>query len=218
MLTSSSHGGPDLSDLELVSHILQHPGDFEILDNRYRPFIYRFCLKRIKHHETAEDLAQETMLKAYLKLDTYEGRSQLRTWLCSIAFNEFRMFLRRTKDKEYAAIDDMILRSPRMATVDPAVNGISSRLLLNRLLPMVPRGQLQIFVLHDIMGYEHIEIASLIPCSVGNSKSQLHKARLKLSAEAAKLQGLDPETVRYWNLEQIRSWLQKIISNRPSGS
>jgi RNA polymerase sigma-70 factor (ECF subfamily) len=63
---------------------------------------------------------------------------------------------------------------------DPMLSGAIDRLALQRAIDDLPAGYRLIFVLHDIEGYEHNEIATLLECSIGNSKSQLHKARLKL--------------------------------------
>jgi RNA polymerase sigma-70 factor (ECF subfamily) len=133
----------------------------------------------------AEDLAQEAFLQLYRKIGTFRGESAFSTWLHRLAVNVVLMHLRKKtlpvtslEESTQSTEDD----SPKkdFGAEDMSLAGSIDRLQLQRAVDDLPPGYRTIFVLHDVEGYEHNEIANLVGCSVGNSKSQLHKARLKL--------------------------------------
>jgi len=134
----------------------------------------------------AEDLAQEAFLQLYRKIATFRGESAFSTWLHRLSVNVVLMHLRK-KNLPVVSLEETTQGSgeedaPKkdFGADDLALAGSLDRLQLQRAVDDLPPGYRMIFVLHDIEGYEHNEIAAMVGCSVGNSKSQLHKARMKL--------------------------------------
>jgi RNA polymerase sigma-70 factor (ECF subfamily) len=134
----------------------------------------------------AEDLTQDTFLQAFRKMSSFRGDSLLSTWLHRIAVNTSLMFLRREKIRpfEYSLNDADGEDGERVERLvgrdDRDLCGAPDRVTLQRAVDLLPEGYRMIFMLHDVHGYEHHEIAEFLGCTVGNTKSQLHKARLKL--------------------------------------
>jgi RNA polymerase sigma-70 factor (ECF subfamily) len=133
----------------------------------------------------AEDLTQEAFLQLHRKIDSFRGDSAFSTWLHRLAINVVLMHLRK-KGLSLISLDEAM--EPTLeegpgrsfGAPDLTLAGSIDRLALQRAVANLPAGYRLIFILHDIEGYEHNEIASMLECSIGNSKSQLHKARLKL--------------------------------------
>ena len=160
-------------------------GAFEQLYSLHRARVYRLCLK-MTHGDTSlsEDLTQEAFLQVYRKIKTFRGDSAFATWLHRVAFNVVLMHLRRNFIKEESfdeprQQDDGPVKKD-FGTCDLRLKGATDRATIGRVLDSLPPGYRMIFVLHDIYGYEHNEIAEILCCSIGNSKSQLHKAREKV--------------------------------------
>lgn len=148
--------------------------------------VYSLCLRMTQDAAEAEDLTQEAFLQVFLKLRTFRGDSAFSTWLHRVVVNLVLMKLRsRRKYLQDTSLEE--IAAPQQQD-DSAVLGIEDRLLtesvdrltLERAMDELPPGYRLIFVLHDILGYEHQDIAEILGCSVGNGKSQLHKARRKL--------------------------------------
>jgi RNA polymerase sigma-70 factor, ECF subfamily len=134
-------------------------------------------------HE-AEDLAQDAFVHVFRKLDTFRGESTFSTWLYRVAFNTVRMWLRKRQLRPISLDEPVRLNSSVVARdvgcSDLELLGAIDRIALDRAIQELSPGCRTIFLLHEVEGYEHREIASLLRCSVGNSKSQLHKARLRM--------------------------------------
>jgi RNA polymerase sigma-70 factor (ECF subfamily) len=147
--------------------------------------IYSLCLRMIGNSTEAEDLTQEAFLQLHRKIGTFRGDSAFSTWLHRLTINVVLMQLRR-KGLQLISLDEAMEPSPdegpgrSFGAADPTLSGAIDRLTLERAVADLPAGYRLIFILHDIEGYEHNEIASMLDCSIGNSKSQLHKARLRL--------------------------------------
>ncbi len=159
---------------------------FAALFHAHKARIYSLCLRMTNNTAEAEDLTQEAFMQVFRKLASFRGDSALSTWLHRIAVNTVLMYFRkkslcqvsldapRNSDegannirREYGAQDDQLV-------------GCVDRVALARALKELPHGYRTIFLLHEVEGYEHQEIAELFGCSVGNSKSQLHKAKLRI--------------------------------------
>jgi RNA polymerase sigma-70 factor (ECF subfamily) len=134
---------------------------------------------------TAEDLTQESFLQVFRKIGTFRGEAPFSTWLHRVSVNVALVWLRR-KGLPVIALDEASERDEGSAVRkeqgarDERLTGSIDRLELKRAVDALPPGYRTIFLLHDIEGYEHSEIAEIVGCTIGNSKSQLHKARIKL--------------------------------------
>ncbi len=134
----------------------------------------------------AEDLTQEAFLQLFRKIATFRGESAFSTWLHRLAVNVVLMRLRKKtaneSSLEEATEPDEEEGGPRrdFGGPDLRLSGSIDRLNLQRAVEELPPGYKAVFVLHDVQGYEHNEIAEIMGCSIGNSKSQLHKARMRL--------------------------------------
>ncbi len=147
--------------------------------------VYSLCLRMVGNVTEAEDLAQEAFLQLHRKIATFRGDSAFSTWLHRLTVNVVLMHLRR-KGLNLVSLDEAMDPSPEsgpmrsFGTQDLRLTGSIDRMALEKAIADLPAGYRLIFMLHDIDGYEHNEIATMLDCSIGNSKSQLHKARMKL--------------------------------------
>jgi RNA polymerase sigma-70 factor (ECF subfamily) len=158
---------------------------FARIYSQHKRRIYSLCLRMVGDIAEAEDLTQEAFLQLHRKIATFRGDSAFSTWLHRLAINVVLMHLRR-KNLSLVSLDEAMEPSPddgpgrSFGAADLNLAGSIDRLALEHAVADLPAGYRLIFILHDIEGYEHNEIASMLDCSIGNSKSQLHKARLKL--------------------------------------
>jgi RNA polymerase sigma-70 factor (ECF subfamily) len=148
--------------------------------------VYSLCLRMTGNTAEAEDLAQEAFLQLFRRISTFRGESAFSTWLHRLVVNVVLMHLRK-KGLQLVPLEDTDNRQGEpvkreYGDEDRRLLGSIDRLTLARAIEQLPPGYRIVFVLHDVEGYEHNEIAQMMNCSVGNSKSQLHKARLKLRA------------------------------------
>jgi RNA polymerase sigma-70 factor (ECF subfamily) len=173
------------SDAELVKKAQQGDADaFATLFYTHRPRVYSLCLRMTNNTAEAEDLTQDAFLQVFRKLSTFRGDSALSTWLYRVAVNTVLMHFRK-KGLRQVSLDESSNQDTRLlkreyGSVDERLSGSVDRIALARAMQELPAGYRTIFLLHEIKGYEHQEIARILRCSVGNSKSQLHKAKLKM--------------------------------------
>jgi RNA polymerase sigma-70 factor (ECF subfamily) len=116
---------------------------------------------------------------------SFRGDSAFSTWLYRVAVNTVLMKLRRRKAPPILSLDEPVSsESPSLrrdvGKADPSLFGAIDRIALRRAMQELPEGCRKIFALHEVEGYQHHEIAKMLDCSVGNSKSQLHKAKMKM--------------------------------------
>jgi RNA polymerase sigma-70 factor (ECF subfamily) len=174
-----------LTESEAIERAKQGDAEaFEILYNLHKRRVYSLCLRMTANTAAAEDLTQEAFLQLFRKIGTFRGESAFSTWLHRMAVNVVLMQLRK-KGLSVVPLDDTVEteeETPRkeLGATDAKLAGSVDRLQLQRAIDALPPGYKSIFVLHDVEVYEHNEIAEMVGCSIGNSKSQLHKARLKL--------------------------------------
>ena len=158
---------------------------FEQLYGLHKRRVYSLCLRMVGNTAEAEDLAQEAFLQLYRKISTFRGESAFSTWLHRLSVNVVLMHVRKMGLNEIS-LDELMEPQPDdgpkkdVGARDNVLAGSIDRVNLERCIEMLPPGYRIIFVLHDVEGYEHNEIAEMMGCSIGNSKSQLHKARMKL--------------------------------------
>jgi RNA polymerase sigma-70 factor (ECF subfamily) len=177
--------GDGLSEAQAIERAKNGDAEaFEVLYNLHKRRVYSLCLRMTANTAQAEDLTQEAFLQLFRKIGTFRGESAFSTWLHRMAVNVVLMHLRK-KGLPVVSLEETIEteeEAPRkeLGAQDPVLAGSVDRLQLQRAVEDLPPGYRTIFVLHDVEGYEHNEIAGLVGCSIGNSKSQLHKARMKL--------------------------------------
>ncbi len=158
---------------------------FETLYHMHKKRVYSLCLRMTSSTAEAEDLSQEAFMQLYRKISTFRGESAFTTWLHRLTVNVVLMHLRK-KVPDQLSIDEPIEGAEETAPPrdledrDLRLAGSVDRVNLERAIANLPAGYRTIFILHDIEGYEHNEIAKILGCSIGNSKSQLHKARMRL--------------------------------------
>jgi RNA polymerase sigma-70 factor (ECF subfamily) len=184
--SKANPGKADLGEAEAIERAkLGDAEAFQVLYDKHKRRVYSLCLRMTANTAEAEDLAQEAFLQLYRKIATFRGESAFSTWLHRLAVNVVLMHLRK-KTLPSVSLEETTQGtdedSPRkdFGADDVALAGSIDRMQLQRAVNDLPPGYRQIFVLHDVEGYEHNEIAGLVGCSIGNSKSQLHKARMKL--------------------------------------
>jgi len=154
---------------------------FEMLYTKYHRRAYSLCLRMTNNVTEAEDLTQEAFIQLFRKVGSFRGDSAFTTWFHRLTVNQVLMHFRKRsvkneKTTEDGEIPEHLIPQPKTKANVP----ILSRIDLNRAIRQLPPGYRAAFVLHDVEGFEHSEVAEMLGVSIGTSKSQLHKARLKL--------------------------------------
>lgn len=187
--TTAALTGPQTNYQLLIRRAQRgHKDAFEQLYMAHKRRIFNLCLRMVDDWSRAEELMQDTFLQAYRKLSTFRGESAFSTWLHRIAVNVVLMHIRQNRSRlqEVPATvgtdDDEESWSAyhQAAALDGRLDRAVDRVTIERAVAKLPDGYRLVFVLHDVEGYEHHEIAELLGCSIGNTKSQLHKARIKI--------------------------------------
>lgn len=172
----------------------QSPGaalikEFDVLHHKYERRVYRQCYRMLGNPEDAEDLTQEVFLQLFRKAHTFRGEANFSTWLHRLTVNTVLMRLRRYRRWREAvtsvdvapgadeAVSDILTTVSALPA--PATSPLD-KISLDVAIAQLSSGYQEIFLLHDLEGYRHDEIAQLLGISEGTSKSQLHKARLRL--------------------------------------
>lgn len=163
-------------------------GDVAAFEHLYKTHckrVYGVCLRMVRNPAEAEDLTQNAFLQAFRKIGTFRSESSFSTWLHRVTVNIVLMHLRRKKPTELFAepwdpTDTNRGESRKLGSADTSMLSAIDRLNLTRAIRKLPSGYRRFFLLHDVIGYRHDEIAGLLGCSIGCSKSQLHKARKRL--------------------------------------
>lgn len=158
---------------------------FEALYQWHKRRVFSLCLRMTGNTAEAEDATQEAFLQLYRKIALFRGESAFSTWMHRLTVNVVLMRIRKKGLVEVSleeTLEPHYEGEPvkEFGARDPGLHGSLDRITLEHAIAELPPGYRVIFVLHDIEGYEHNEIAEILGCSIGNSKSQLHKARMKL--------------------------------------
>jgi RNA polymerase sigma-70 factor (ECF subfamily) len=188
-------------NLDLVRRAQRGDSDaFAALFHAHKTRIYSLCLRMTNNAAEAEDFTQDAFLQVFRKIGTFRGDSAFSTWLHRIAVNTVLMCLRKKSlrqvslDEPYGGADGATM--PRQyGTKDDRLAGCVDRVALASAIKGLPPGYRTMFLLHEVQGYEHREIAEMLGCSVGNSKSQLHKAKLRLRESLAYSRGGRPTAI-----------------------
>jgi len=161
------------------------PDAFSELYSQHKSRVFSICIRMVRNVALAEDLTQETFLQLHRKLATFRGESAFTTWLHRMTVNIVLMRLRK-RVLPVVSLDQLMTDISEehfgrsFGTCDRRQTGVVDRVALERAVAALPPGYRNFFLLHDVHGLEHREIASMKGCSVGNSKSQLHEARRAL--------------------------------------
>jgi len=153
---------------------------------QYNRRVYTLCLRMVGDPAEAADLTQEAFIRVFLKLHTFRGESAFSTWLHRVVVNvvlrQFRRKGRRSMLQEEEPLPDEQSDTPcrELGAPDLALLGMLDRLSLERAIAQLPPRYRLVFLLHDVQGYAHCEIARSAGISVGTSKSHLHKARRQM--------------------------------------
>ena len=154
---------------------------FELLYERHNRRVYSLCLRMTQNASEAEDLAQEVFIQLFRKIGSFRGESAFTTWLHRLTVNQVLMhFRKRGVRMEQTTEDGETPVQVVHGTENPMQMPVVDRIALDKAISQLPPGYRTVFILHDVEGHEHEEIARMLGCSVGTSKSQLHKARMKL--------------------------------------
>lgn len=182
MASSKPSGDVRSADLELAGRIRAGDGAaFEELYHHHAARLYNLAYRMSGAAHEAEDLLQDIFLLAYRKLGSFRGESSLGTWLYRLAMNHCLDVVRSRQSRmshQTDSLDDDGAAEPAAAPVLGAV----SRIDLDRAIGRLPHACRAAFLLHDVEGFGHQEVGAILGISEGTSKSQVHKARLRIRA------------------------------------
>jgi RNA polymerase sigma-70 factor, ECF subfamily len=172
-----------IGDTELVA--LSAAGEdmstFEELYKRYYRRVYCLCLRMTANVADAEDLAHDVFLQVQRNIKSFRGESTFASWLHRITVNQVLMRFRKKSTRSELTTEDGEMPDVVAPNTDnPSQMAIIDHIALACAIEKLPAGYRKVFLLHDVEGYEHEEIAKILGISAGTSKSQLHKARMKL--------------------------------------
>lgn len=154
---------------------------FEEIYQRHNRRVYSLCLRMLQNTHEAEDLTQEVFIQLFRKIGSFRGDSAFTTWLHRMTVNQVLMHFRKRSVKNEKTTEEG--ETPVQVvpgTGNPGKMPVVDKIALDRAIAQLPNGYRSVFILHDVEGHEHEQVARILGCSVGTSKSQLHKARMKL--------------------------------------
>ena len=154
---------------------------FEEIFQLHHRRVYSICFRMMGNSTEAEDLTQDVFIQVFRKLGSFRGESAFTTWLHRLAVNLVLMHFRKNHVRKEQLTEDG--ETPVEIMIDQNKfnrSPVLDRLALNEAIVQLPHGYRMVFVLHDVEGLDHNEIASLLGCSIGTSKSQLYRARMRL--------------------------------------
>jgi RNA polymerase sigma-70 factor (ECF subfamily) len=181
-MTVTAERSQTASDAELARAVAAGDAEaFEKLYTQHHKRVYSLCLRMVGSAPQAEDLTQEVFLQVFRKIGSFRGDSAFTTWLHRLTVNQVLMHFRKrgvklehtSSEGDFVNVIETPLQSTRrISMVD--------RLALEKAISELPPGYRTVFLLHDVEGYDHEEISEALNVSIGTSKSQLHKARMRL--------------------------------------
>lgn len=169
-----------MTDQELVARVIAgDPAAERVFYDAHVDRVYRLAFRMAGDDDLAQDITQETFVKAFAQLGTFRGESRLSTWLhsvaVSVALNGIRK-VRRIERRETPLEDAPVVGAlPRAADPD-----LKTR--MRQAIEALPRGYRTVFLMHDVEGFTHEEIGAALGIESGTSKAQLSRARAKLRA------------------------------------
>jgi RNA polymerase sigma-70 factor, ECF subfamily len=182
MSPSKTTGDVRDAELELAGRIRSGDGTaFETLYQQHAPRLYNLAYRMAGTTADADDLLQDIFLLAYRKVGSFRGESSLGTWLYRLAMNHCLDVLRSRQARQGQQTDSLDEEGAAPPTAAPALGAVS-RIDLERAIGQLPRACRAAFLLHDVEGFGHQEVGTILGISEGTSKSQVHKARLRIRA------------------------------------
>ncbi len=187
VLEDSSPAWAALPEAETIRRAQLGDADaFERIYKLHSRRVYALCLRMAGNPAEAEDLTQEAFMTVLRKIRTFRGDSAFSTWLHRIAVNLVLMRLRKKSSQETSPerikeqSEDRGGPNAELGGPDLRLAGSIDRVNLERAIERLTPCHRLVFVLHDVQGYKHKEIAKILSWSIGNSKAQLHRSRRKL--------------------------------------
>lgn len=156
--------------------------DFDEIYQTHYHRVFSICLKMLHNVHDAEDLTQETFIQVARKIDSFRAEAEFTTWLHAVARNQVLMFMRNRKSRKrdfQISLDDPDVANSILSVQSKPVS-VNENICLNDAIRQLPNGYRQTFLLHDVVGLEHEDVAKIMGRSIGTSKSQLSNARRKL--------------------------------------
>lgn len=181
---TDAHAQPQApqSDYQLARRIAD--GDMQAFEELYQLYyrrVYSLCWRMTNNVAEAEDLTQEIFIHVFRKIGSFRGESAMMTWLHRVSVNKVLMHFRKNSVRLERTTKDDVLPEPKIKSAASSSQLFEvDRLALDSAIAQLPPGYRTVLIMHDVEGYEHSEIAKICGNSVGTSKSQLHKARMKL--------------------------------------
>jgi RNA polymerase sigma-70 factor, ECF subfamily len=177
MPPSNSTEGNRAADMRLVERCRRgEPGAFEELYGRFSTRVYSVACRMCGSAADGEDLLQEIFLLVHRKIGSFKGEAALSTWIYRLATNACLDFLRSRQHRQHQLTEAL----DEQAAPKPSGSLRVERIDLERAIAQLPAGYRAAFVLHDVEGFGHAEIAEMLGVAEGTSKSQVHKARLRI--------------------------------------
>ena len=154
---------------------------FEQLYTLHHRRVYSLCLRMLQNPTEAEDLAQDVFIQLFKKIGMFRGESAFTTWLHRMTVNQVLMHFRKKGVRVEQTTESGEMPAQVVAgTEDHERMPVVDRIALDNAIAKLPPGYRAVFVLHDVEGYDHAEVGRMLGVAAGTSKSQLHKARMKL--------------------------------------
>lgn len=156
------------------------PAGFQLLYEKHRSYVYSLCLRMTHDPGLSDDLTQDIFLHVWRKIATFKGNAQFRTWLYRVTINMVLLYFRRNKAINVSLDDEVLSATERKLMEHFPPPDIDDHILLRRSLNSLKPHHRSVLMLHDVHGYRHQDISQLLGITSGASRSQLHKARVKL--------------------------------------
>ena len=182
-------------DLELVQRCRkgERKAQFELYQ-LYKDRVFNIAYRMANSHQDAEDITQMAFVRVFKKIDSFRGDSAFSSWVYRLTVNVCINHFRKEKKKKELVVHELSEQATNLKTLKTDEPGSKMKPFLEKAIRALPAGYRMIFVLYDIEGYKHEEIAEIMNISEGTSKSQLHKARTELR------QFLEPYLAMYQSL------------------
>jgi len=156
------------------------PAGFQFLYEKYRTYVFSICLRMTRDPALSEDLTQDIFLHVWRKIASYKGESLFRTWLYRVSVNMVLLHFRRHKAVN-VSLDNEVLPATELKLAESVPQpDLDEHIALRRVLGQLSPRYRHVLMLHDLHGYRHEDISHLLGITSGASRSQLHKARVKL--------------------------------------